>query len=158
MVMSINIRNIFSIGYRCNSDEFLTTFLNIRKYSSPFSYMVIDIKTALDFIDTEFVNYTNKEYILPGKNTYKFNNNKWKCTNIHKNSVIENDYMDILDVDTVCIWNHHHLYDQKTIDSFNRRSFHLLDCLSKTPETTLLLYIEKFNNTRVMIVILIKAF
>ncbi len=30
-------------------------FLKIRKYSSPFSYMVIDIRTALNFIDNNFL-------------------------------------------------------------------------------------------------------
>ena len=35
--------------------------------------MVIDIKTALSFIDNNFENYTNKDFIEPGKNTYKFN-------------------------------------------------------------------------------------
>lgn len=37
-----NINNIFVIGFRCNADEFLSEFLKIRRYSSPFSYMVIE--------------------------------------------------------------------------------------------------------------------
>lgn len=69
----VNITNIFAIGFRCNTDHFLSNFLKIRKYSSPFSYMVIDIQTALHFIDAKFLNYTNRDFILPGKNTYKFN-------------------------------------------------------------------------------------
>jgi hypothetical protein len=141
----ININNIFAIGFRCNTDEFLITYLKIRKYSSPFSHMVIDIKTALAFIDNKFENYTNKDFIEPGKNTYKFNKHNWRCNNIHKHSIITNDYVDILDMDTVCIWNHHDLYDQNVINSINRRSLHLLDCLSKKSETTLLFYIEKIQ-------------
>ena len=35
--------------------------------------MVIYIKTVLNFIDNNFLNYTNKDFILSGKNTYKFN-------------------------------------------------------------------------------------
>ena len=62
------INNVFSIGYRCNADELLEA-LNIRKYSSPFSFMVIDVKTALKFISTKFENYTNPEFIEPGNNT-----------------------------------------------------------------------------------------
>lgn len=80
----ININNIFAIGFRCNTDEFLDKFLKIRRYSSPFSYMVIDIKTALSFIDNNFENYINKDFIEPGKNTYKFNKRNWCCNNIHK--------------------------------------------------------------------------
>jgi len=75
--------------------------------------MVIDIKTALMFIDNEFKNYTDKEFIIPGKNTFKFNNRSWSCNNIHKCSVIKDDCADILKTATVCIWNHHNLYDEK---------------------------------------------
>jgi hypothetical protein len=85
----ININNIFSIGFRCNTDEFLSNFLKIRRYSSPFSYMVIDIKTALNFIDNKFLNYTNKDFSFPGKNTYKFNKKNWTCNNIHKYSILK---------------------------------------------------------------------
>ncbi len=140
-----NIYNIFAIGFRCNTDEFLSSFLKIRRYSSPFSYMVIDIKTALNFIDNNFLNYTNKDFILSGKNSYKFNKLNWSCNNIHKYSIITNDYVDILDMDKVCIWNHHNLYDENIINSLNRRSSHLLECLNKKPYTTLLFYIEKIQ-------------
>jgi hypothetical protein len=141
----INITNIFAIGFRCNTDEFLNFFLKIRKYSSPFSYMVIDIRTALNFIDNNFLNYTNKDFILPGKNTYKFNKHNWSCNNIHSYSIITNDYVDILDMDKVCIWNHHNLYDQNIINSLHGRSLHLLECLNKKSDTTLLFYIEKIQ-------------
>ena len=141
-----NINNIFAIGFRCNTDDFLSKFLKIRRYSSPFSYMVIDIKTALNFIDNNFLNYTNKDFILFGKNTYKFNKSIWYCNiYIHKYSIITNDYVDILDMDKVCIWNHHNLYDENIINSLNRRSLHLLECLNKKPDTTLLFYIEKIQ-------------
>lgn len=141
----IYINNIFAIGFRCNTDNFLSSFLKIRRYSSPFSYMVIDIKTALNFIDNRFLNFTNKDFILPGKNTYKFNKKNWSCTNIHKCSIITNDYTDILDVDKVCIWNHHNLYDERIRNSLIRRSLHLLECLDKKYDTTLLFYIEKIQ-------------
>jgi hypothetical protein len=140
-----NINNIFTIGYRCTSDEFLDKYLNIRKYSSPFSYMVIDIKTALNFIENKFKNYINKDFIEPGKNTYKFNKIMWSCTHIHKCSIITGDDVDILDMDKVCIWNHHDLNNKKTIESINRRSLHLLDCLNKNSDTLLLFYIEKIQ-------------
>lgn len=148
----IKIKNIFAIGWRCNTDEFLKDFLKERHYSSPFSYMVIDIKTALNFIDTKFLNYTNTNFIKPGNRTFKFNKANWKCKSIHKCSIIQDDYVDIHDVDKVCIWNHHHLSTNcekrirlKTIYSFRRRSNHLLKCLDEEPESTLLFYIEKIQ-------------
>lgn len=141
----VNINNIFAIGFRCNTDDFLTKYLKIRKYSSPFSYMLIDIKTALNFIQNNFENYTNKNFIEPGKKTYKYNKHNWSCNNIHNYSIITNDYVDILDMDKICIWNHHNLYDENTINSFNKRSLHLLECLNKKSDTTLLFYIEKIQ-------------
>jgi hypothetical protein len=106
--------------------------------------MIIDIKTALRFIDNRFENYTNKDFIDPGKTTYTFNRHNWTCNNIHKYTMT-GDYIDILDMDSVCIWNHHNMYDENTVNSFNRRAQHLLDCLHKTPDTLLLFYIEKIQ-------------
>ena len=42
----VNITNIFTIGFRRNFNDFLMNDLKIRKYSSPFFYIVIDIKTV----------------------------------------------------------------------------------------------------------------
>lgn len=144
----ININNIFTIGYRCNSDDFLEKILKIRKYSSPFSYMVIDIKTALFFIHNNFENYLNKDNIFKGNNTFLFNKKKWICDYmyIHKISEIENEYVDILhDVNKVCIWNHHNLDNESIINSFKIRSSHLMHILTKEPSTMLLFYIEKIQ-------------
>jgi len=143
--MKKRIYNIFSIGYRCNTDEFLDGYLAIRKYSSPFSYMVIDVKSALHFIDTEFEHYTDKEYLLPGNNTNKFNNRAWKCNSIHKISQITSPHADILKMERACIWNHHNLHDPSFINSIHHRSQHLLTCMNTAPDDTLLMYIEKIQ-------------
>jgi len=79
----ISIKNVFAIGFRCNTDEFLDQYLNIRYYSSPFSFMVIDIKTALSFIDNKFSNYIDKDFILPGTTTNSFNRRYWVSKYIH---------------------------------------------------------------------------
>jgi hypothetical protein len=139
----VNINNIFSLGFRCNNDDFLIQYLNVRKYSSPFSYMVIDIKTALSFIDNKFENYLSKDFLEVGKGTYKFNKAPWYCYFVHKCSIITDDFGDILDMDKLCLWVHHDVSDQNVINSINRRSLHLLNCLSEKPDTTLLFYIEK---------------
>lgn len=139
------ITNIFSLGYRCNTDAFTDKFLNIRKYSSPFSYMVIDIVTALNFIDSNFKEYTEKNMLIPSKPPYKFNRKLWNCQFIHKKSDMPNNSTDILDMKHVCIWNHHNLNDPKIIDSLQRRAKHLLKCIREKPVTTLLFYIEKMQ-------------
>lgn len=139
------INNVFSLGYRCYTDDFLDKFLNIRKYSSPFSYMVIDLKLALKFIEEDFKNYTNKEFIIDGNNTFKFNKKKWHCNHIHKYSIIKSNFIDILDTETVCIWNHHNLNDINTINSLNRRVNHLIKCIKIEPKKTLLIYITKLQ-------------
>jgi len=142
----INIDNIFSIGYRCNSCEFLEKYLNIRKYSSPFSYVVIDINTALNFIDTKFETYVDMKYIRPGNKKYKFNNREWTSKFIHSDSILNDEKSDILEMDKICIWCHHNLNDINIKKSFNKRSEHLLFKIHNTPNTCLLFYIEKLQN------------
>lgn len=111
--------------------------------------MVIDIKTALNFINNNFENYTNKKFINKvdkHEHSYKFNKHNW-CYNlfIHQISIIPNENIDILDTNKICIWNHHNLYDEDIINSINRRSLHLLECLEKKYNTMLLFYIEKIQ-------------
>ncbi len=141
----IKINNIFTIGYRCNSDQFLNEILNIRKYSSPFSYMVIDIKTALYFIDNRFNNYTDMNYISKGNNTLTFNKKKWTCNFIHNISEITDYNSDVLDNNKVCIWNHHDLSDIVIINKINKRSQHLINILENESSSLLLFYIEKIQ-------------
>ena len=47
------ITDIYSLGYRCNTDDLMKQ-MNIRNYSSPFSYMVIDYKSVFHYINTNF--------------------------------------------------------------------------------------------------------
>lgn len=138
----VDVKNIFTIGFRCNADEFLTDYMKIRKYSSPFSYMVIDLETALHFIDTKFENYTNLDHIT-GPRDIKFNNNIWGYKNSHKIADIPGDCTDVLHAQRVCLWNHHDLNDSKIIESLNRRSRHLVSVLNNQPETLLMFYVEK---------------
>jgi hypothetical protein len=107
--------------------------------------MVIDINTALDFIKNGFENYTNNDYIKPGSYNYKFNNRSWGCSHIHNCSVLTNEYVDILDMDKVCLWNHHDLYDKNVVGALNKRADHLLHCINNKSDTTLLFYIEKIQ-------------
>jgi hypothetical protein len=51
------IHSVFAIGSYCDAD-FLLADMYIRGYSSPFSWMFIDLKTALEFIQTGFEGFT----------------------------------------------------------------------------------------------------
>ena len=67
------IKKVFSIGYRCNTDDLMKQ-MNIRNYSSPFSYMVIDYKSVFKYINNNFEDFCDIIYL----------NNKEKNKNINK--------------------------------------------------------------------------
>jgi hypothetical protein len=141
----LQIRSVFDIGYKCESSDFLEA-LKIRKYSSPFSYMVIDMHTALDFIDNRFKYYVDPEYLTNVCGTcYKFLGQDWGCYYIHKHSCIINKGDEVLDSSRACIWNHHDLNDKEVLQGIGRRYSHLLHVLDNRPETLLLFYIEKLQ-------------
>lgn len=138
----INITNIYSIGYRCNNDDFLK-HNNIRQYSSPFSYMLIDYKTALNFIDTSFNHYFNYEIMQP--NTIKLID-KFFTTPVYVNKIF-NDILKtniIHNWDRICLWNHHNLNTE--IDKIKLRSDRLLYNLNNKNETLMLFCIHKIQN------------
>lgn len=65
-----NIINfIFSIGYRCDSVDFLKKF-NLRKFSSPFDFLFIDFETSLKIINNNFDDFLH-DIILFNKNEKK---------------------------------------------------------------------------------------
>lgn len=142
------INNIFSIGYRCNTDEFLINFLKIRKYSSVFSYLVIYFETSIDFINNNFKNFIKSENIINEKKKLKFNKKDWTIHSYHKFCKNElNQKNDVLDVEKLCLFRHHDLENINIIKSFYRRIKHILICLkTKKVDTTLLFYIEKIQN------------
>lgn len=140
----IKITDVFSTGYRCNTDDFMKS-LNIRKYSSPFSYMVIDYKNALNFINNRFDNYLNFNYVI-NNNKYYWCENIWgrhlffhkKCT-LEDKSVIKVDTLD-----EICVWNHHNLFNDA--NTIKRRCDRLLEKLDNNPESTLLFCIHKIKD------------
>jgi hypothetical protein len=50
------INYVFSVGYRCNSVEFLRRF-EVSKFSGPFDWMYIDLETSLMNIHNRFEFY-----------------------------------------------------------------------------------------------------
>ena len=138
----INITNIYSIGYRCNNDDFLKSN-DLRKYSSPFSYMLIDYKSALYFIDNSFNNYFDYIIIEPNKiklidkffTTSVFINKN--CNNISKTNIVHN-------WEKICLWNHHNLNNE--IDKIMIRANRLLYNLNNKSSSLMLFCIHKIQN------------
>lgn len=139
----ININNVFSIGYRCITDDFLVK-INIRKYSSPFSYMVIDYKTVFNFIYTNFNKFLDAKYIQ-NNNKFYWCENIWGKNLFFHTSLLPDYSKSIIlsDWDSVCIWNHHNLFTEGT--TIMKRAARFKKILNNKPETMLLLCIDKIK-------------
>ena len=102
----------------------------IRGYSSPFSWMTIDLETSLHFIKTRFEGFTDverKSDVINENGVYDFTNKNYPFTGW----------------DRICLWSHHDLYDATVIESLKRRAERLLSSID-SPHT-LLLYYDKAN-------------
>lgn len=147
-MQQIIIHNCYGIGYRCTTDSFMIKN-NIRNYSGPFSYVVIDFQTAIKFINNNFHNYLDT--ILFKKNTHKFlfNKKKWNH-NIFFNKEIYNNFIFNFDIDhknisdykKVCIWVHHNLNDDLIKNTIQNRIIKFNNTLNNLNENTLLLFID----------------
>lgn len=140
--MSIHITNCFGIGYRCVTDKFMKG-LNIRKYSSPFSYMICDLETSIEFIINNFEDYLNVTLILDDK--FKYNNNKWYDHLFFNNKFkLEETDIEISSLKRICVWNHHDLNNIEIINSIKGRYLHLLD--ADKLSNILYIYIDNIQN------------
>jgi hypothetical protein len=170
--MKTIINFIFSIGYRCYSPDFLSNF-KLRKMSSPFDYLFIDLETSLKIINNNFDDYLN-DIILYNKNTqhielfYKKNtteiNNKFYellQNNIgymaHDysggNLLFNQNYLDdnklndnLYNWNTICNFLHHNILDSNTYNSIKKRCERFNNIINKYNETTALFYITKIIN------------
>jgi len=138
----ISILHCYGIGYRCNTDNLMKS-LNIRKYSGPFSWMITDLKTSMNFIDTEFNDFTN--IVSKKKHNFKWNNKYWD-NNVYFNHkfVPINDNVNVSDMKNICCWNHHNMEDPNIINTIHRRSKRLLESI-KSKQNTLLIYIDNIQ-------------
>jgi hypothetical protein len=141
--MTVSINNCFGIGYRCNTDEFMKD-LNIRKYSSPFSYMICDLESSIQFIQNNFKNFLN--IISVPTHNFKWNNNKWRPHHLFFNNKFkpDEDDVDISKIKRMCVWNHHNINDSTIVDSIKRRCLRLLD--ADKLSNILYIYIDNIQN------------
>ena len=152
------ITDIYSIGYRCNTDDLMKK-LNIRHYSSPFSYMVIDYKSVFKFIYNNFKDFfdiiylnnkekNNKIYELSNQKFYNYNwyNTFWyNDLYINKSCLVNKYIQNVPDWENVCIWNHHNINNLEIKEKINRRIKRLYNSLNNKSKTTLLIYINKIE-------------
>ena len=117
------IHNIFSIGRFCSAD-YLLNDMYIRGYSSPFSWITIDLETALYFIHKKFEGFTDA------------------IEDTTKNEFVNKEFIDT-GPDRFCSWTHHDLSSKSIRNAIERRAQRLLDCLYS--ENTLLVYYDQVN-------------
>ena len=138
----ITINNVFSIGYRCTNDELLKS-MKLREYSGPFSYMVIDYKSALEFIENRFEKYLDFDYVNNTK--YYWCKKLWDKNLFFNKKYTPNSKSNIrLDKwDKICVWSHHNLF--RELSTLKRRCNRFLNVLDNKPATMLLVCIPKIK-------------
>ena len=166
------INFIFSIGYRCYSVDFLN-FFKLRKMSSPFDYLYIDLESSLKIINNNFDDYLcdiilfnknqQKVELFYKKNTNEINNNFYKLleNNIgymahnynYVNLLFNQNYLDIFNLNQnlyfwnkICSFHHHNILDNNIYNSIKKRCERFNNILDNYNETTALFYITKIVN------------
>ena len=135
--------------------------MNIRNYSSPFSYMVIDYKSVFKYINNNFTDYFNTIYLnnkeknnniydLSNQTFYNYNwyNNLWYSDlYINKSNLCNKHIQNVPDWENICIWNHHNINDIEVKNTINRRIERLYNSLNNKSDSTLLIYINKIETS-----------
>lgn len=164
------IKYSFSIGYRCNSVQFLRRY-NMSKFSGPFDWMYIDIDSAVKNIKEKFEFYL-KDIVIMNKNEailkLLYNN---KTVDVNKDILdffdqspiyMKHDYKnqilpinqnftevksnDIYNWDKICIFLHHNLNNDSELNKIEKRISFFNEVSSNYYENTLLFYISKIIN------------
>lgn len=132
------IDNIYSIGSRCNCDDFLKCY-GFRKESSPFSYMLIDLECVVITIETHFEYFlTNIEPIQHPTSIDPPNDQlrpRWtNGSNMYR------------DTKKNLMWDNHNMDDPDIVNNIRRRSTRLMNKLEHDPGSTLLVCILPVNS------------
>jgi len=168
----INIDFIFSIGYRCNSSDFLKKY-QLRSMSGPFDYMFIDIETAFDIIYDDFKNFLTNIVVVNKNNKTKelYYNAKSIDQRIHTildknirymrhdynntNLIINQNYIDkthsnIYEWNRICIFHHHDIRGKITYDTIQKRVNRFKDIYENKIYQKCLFYITRIVDTNHM--------
>ena len=166
------INFFFGNGYRCMSANFLKKF-ELRKMSSPFDYMFIDLETSLVIIDNNFEKYlsdiiflnNSKSIIelLHAKYTNEIHCEIMKLTEKtmtyvsanynHVDMFINQNYLDTTDLDyniynwgSICCHIHFDLSDKIICQKIKERCDRFMKIYNKYFETTVLFHMTKIIN------------
>lgn len=134
------MKNIITIGRRCTTDSFLEKY-KIRKFSGPFSYLIIDFESALIEINNNFCNYLKKIKKINNKKILYLKHWRMSITDFYINENYLNLKLNnlIYNEKRVLLWNHHNPIKQNIL--FKRRINRVLNLLKNTK--CVLFYIDK---------------
>ena len=156
---TIEIKYIFSAGFRCNSPDTLKRF-GLRPFSGPFDYLFIDIESVFKLIDLKMSPFLH-DIVVFNKNkqqNYFLNklndlNNKKVCYMSHDyNNIdlrINTNFLDdnlpgnLYDWDKICIFHHHDIIDKNTYEVISKRVDRFNKIMETDYEKTCLFHITK---------------
>lgn len=157
---------VFNIGKRCNSTEFLKTF-KLRKFSSPFDWIFIDIETSLDLIKNEFKGFlddivyininSNIKQLINGINydsidsklielkyfkyiTHDYNNNQLF---FNQKFLPKNIDTDLYNWDRILLFLHYNFYSEVDIEKIKRRQERFQNIIKENTDNVLLFYLSQ---------------
>jgi hypothetical protein len=158
----IQIKYMFSAGFRCIAAQNLIKH-NLRKCSSPFDYLIIDLETVFRIIHGNFENYL-KNIVIFNKNqnlAYEveaLNELQKKDTvcymGINYNAMdlrINTNYIDetlsenLYEWKKICIFHHHNICDEALCSTLTRRTSRFQKIIEDFSENTCLFYITKIE-------------
>ena len=162
----IEINFIFSIGFRCYSNDFLNKY-KLRKISGPFDYLFIDIVTAFDNINNDFdkflsdivfINKNNKvtkiyysdnlinNQILDfvenkdiGYMSHSYNDNNLIINQNFINKTPHNLY----NWDRICIFHHHDIIEKSIYEKIYERMKIFINIYKERQNNMCLFYITR---------------
>ena len=138
----MEINYVFSIGYRCNSVQFVRKY-ELSKFSGPFDWMYIDLESAIKNIDNEFSDYLTDIETLKDQDLFYMSQN-YKETSLPINwRFTEPNGNNIYDWNKICIFLHHRMEEPEEIEKIKIRVQRFLNVMSESPDRTLLVYISK---------------
>jgi len=163
------INCIFSIGHRCTPVYNIKDY-NLRKFSGPFDYVIVDLKSAMKIINNNFEDYLNDIVIfcegthnrlILGKNTTDVKEKFSNLTKIrlndddrqkhvlffNQNYVDDNIDSNVYNWKTICLFYHHSMAaDCNDLSTLKRRCERFQQVNQKYNNTMALFHISgKFN-------------
>ena len=160
----ITINFIFSIGFRCNSCDFLKKY-DIRPVSGPFDYLFVDIETAFENICNGFENflkdivhvnksknineiyYSNEivcKKILDLSNDVRYMGHNYHDYDLLINqNFIDNNDSNLYDWKRILLFLHHDITNQEAYESIYKRIQRFKKIYNERCENVCLFYITR---------------